>query len=505
MSKSNSYGQIMRSSAVMGGAQAINYLIGLLRNKAVAVLLGPAGLGMVGLYTSAMNMVGSITGLGLQRSAVRAIALAQTQDDPLAVARAIRMLRRLCWATGALGWVASAALAIPLSRMMFQSTAHAWAVALLGFTLLLNAINGGQMALLRGLRRIGDIARVQVASALVNTIVIIALYAWLRERGIVPVLLVTALLSLVMSWWFIRRVHVEQVGMSWAQAIAEAKPMVSLGAAMMASAVMASLLELYTRSLLGKLYGLETVGVYQAAWALSGMFAGFVLSAMGTDFYPRLTAIIDDRVEAIREINQQTEIGLLLTLPGLLGTVALAKWVILALYSHKFAPAADVLVWMILGVFGRVLSWPLAYVQMALNVSKWYVTTELLFLAIQAGFLIWVVPRVGVIGAAYAFFGCYFLYFFAMSWVAHRLIGFRHSPSARHLIVRSVVLVMLAMAANRLLPEWPAALVGICITAVGSLWCLRGLIDRLGTGHRMIQLMLRIPGLSRMVGIRNAD
>ncbi|MEO7916645.1 MAG: O-antigen translocase, partial [Dokdonella sp.] len=375
MPKSNSYGQIMRSSALIGGAQAINYLIGLLRNKAVAVLLGPAGLGMVGLYSAAMNTIGSVTGLGLQRSAVRAIALAKAQDDPLAVARAIRMLRRLCWATGALGWLASAALAIPLSRMMFQSTAYAWAVALLGFTLLINAINGGQMALLRGLRRIGDIARVQVASAMVNTVVIIALYAWLRERGIVPVLMSSAVMSLAMSWWFIRRVQVEQVDMSWAQAIAEAKPMVSLGAAMMTSAVVANLLELYTRSLLGKAYGLDAVGIYQAAWTLSGMFAGFVLSAMGTDFYPRLTAVIHDRVAAIREINQQTEIGLLLTLPGLLATVALAKWVLVALYTNKFTPAADVLVWMILGVFGRVLSWPLGYVQLALNAGKWYVTT----------------------------------------------------------------------------------------------------------------------------------
>lgn len=488
----------------MGGAQAINYLIGLLRNKAVAVLLGPAGLGIVGLYTSAMNLMGSITGLGLQRSAVRAIALAQAQDDPLAVARAIRMLRRLCWATGALGWLLSAALAIPLSRMMFQSSVHAWAVALLGFTLLLNAINGGQMALLRGLRRIGDIARVQVASALLNTVVIIALYAWLRERGIVPVLISSALLSLAMSWWFIRRVQVEEVSMSWVQALAEAKPMVSLGAAMMASTVMATLLELYTRSLIGRVYGLESVGIYQAAWALSGMFAGFVLTAMGTDFYPRLTAVIDDRDDASREINQQTEIGLLLTLPGLLITVALAKWIVVLLYSHKFQPAGDVLVWMILGVFGRVLSWPLGYVQMALNASKWYVTTELLFLAIQAVFVIWAVPRVGVIGAAYAFFGCYFLYFFAMSWVAHRLIGFRHSPTARHLIIYSAVLVMLAMAANRLLPEWPSAIVGSCIAGLGGVWCLRGLIDRLGTRHRMIRLLLRIPGLARLMGIRNA-
>ena len=182
MSQGNSsYGQILRSSSIMGGAQAINYLVALLRVKVVAVLLGPAGVGVIGLYTSATSLLGTVTGLGLQGSAVRAIAQAQGKDDPLAVARTIRMLRRLVWATGVLGWLASIALALPLSRLMFESTQHAWAIAVLGGMLLLTAVSNGQLGLLQGLRRIGDIARVQVAAAVLNTAITIGLYAWLRE------------------------------------------------------------------------------------------------------------------------------------------------------------------------------------------------------------------------------------------------------------------------------------------------------------------------------------
>ena len=112
----------------------------------------------------------------------------------------------------------------------------------------------------------------------------------------------------------------------WPEAVAEAKPIVSLGIALMISTVLSMVLECYTLSLVSRTYGLDAVGIYQAAWSLSGLFAGFVLTAMGTDFYPRLSAVIDDRVAAIREINEQTEIGVLLALPGLLGTLALAKW-----------------------------------------------------------------------------------------------------------------------------------------------------------------------------------
>lgn len=500
MTETAAYGRILKSSALMGGSKAVNYLLGLVRVKLVALLLGPAGIGIVGLYTSAMAMLGSVTDLGLQRSAVRSIAHASGEQDPATMMRTVRMLRRLCWATGFLGWIAAAALAVPMSRWMFQNERHAVALAILGCTLVLNAINGGQMALLRGLSRIGEIANIQIVSGLITTATTVGLYAWLAERGIVPVLIVNAAVTLSISWWFVRRIEVQQGSMRWREALEVAKPMVALGVSLMASLVLANLLEVFTRSLISKELGLGAVGVYQAAWTLSGMFAGFVLTAMGTDFYPRLTAVIEDRKAASREIDQQTEIGLLLVLPGLLATLAFSKWIILGLYSAKFAPAADVLVWMVLGVFGRVISWPMSYVQLALNAGKWYLATEATFIAIQGALVVLLVPRVGVLGAAYAFFACYLLYFFGMSWVARRLIGYRHAPEARRLLLLAAALIAASFVVNRLLVGWAEMLAGATVALVGSVFCLRGLSGRLGPEHRLSRWLMRVPGVSRRIG-----
>ena len=496
----NSYGQILRSSSIIGGAQVINYLVALLRVKVVAVLLGPAGVGVIGLYTSATGLLGTVTGLGLQGSAVRAIAQAQGKDDPQAVARIIRMLRRLGWATGLLGWLASIALALPLSRLMFESTQHAWALAVLGGMVLLTTLSNGQLGLLQGLRRIGDIARVQVATAVLNTAVTIGLYVWLRKDGIVPVLLANAAVSLLCSWWFARRVEVPAVAMDWSQAVAEAKPLLGLGVVMMWSGVLTLALDLYTRTLISRTLGVDAAGIYQAAWALSGLFAGFVLGAMGADFYPRLTSVIHDTKAATRAVNEQTEIGILLALPGLLATLACAKVVVWALYSVKFAPAADVLVWMVLGVFGRVLSWPMGFIQISLGAGRWFMATEATFLAIQAFLATWLVPRHGVIGAAYAFALCYLFYTMGMAWVGNRLIGFRWSASVLRMILVSGVLMGFAFAANRLLPDVPAMTVGGVVALVGGVWCLRGLVTRLGATHRMVHWMLRMPCMRHLVG-----
>ncbi len=39
----HSYGQILKSSVLIGGSSAVNIGIGIVRTKAIAVLLGPAG------------------------------------------------------------------------------------------------------------------------------------------------------------------------------------------------------------------------------------------------------------------------------------------------------------------------------------------------------------------------------------------------------------------------------------------------------------------------------
>ena len=70
-----------------------NYLIGLLRVKIVAVLLGPTGQGLLGLYTSAMGFIGTVSGLGVGGSSVREVVLAFGRDDAVEAARTIRILR----------------------------------------------------------------------------------------------------------------------------------------------------------------------------------------------------------------------------------------------------------------------------------------------------------------------------------------------------------------------------------------------------------------------------
>ena len=86
MNGRSSYSQVLRASSIIGGANGLNYLVSLVRIKIIAVLLGPAGIGLVSLYTSAIGLVGTASGFGIGSSGVREVALAFSQQDPAAAA-----------------------------------------------------------------------------------------------------------------------------------------------------------------------------------------------------------------------------------------------------------------------------------------------------------------------------------------------------------------------------------------------------------------------------------
>jgi PST family polysaccharide transporter len=471
----------------------------MLRTKLVAVLLGPSGVGLVGLYQSVVDVVGTVTGLGLGQSAVRQIAEAASTNDQQRIGRAVFGLRRLCWITGLGGTLLTMVLAWPLSLWTFGNGDHAFVIASLGVTLLFTSISNGQMALIRGSRRIGDIARSQVLAIVIASLISVGFYAWLGQRAIALVLILSAAAKLGFSWQFARRVPVPHAEMTWSATLAEARGAVSLGLAFMWAGLLAAVVTLATRSMILRQFGVEANGLFQAAWGISGVFAGFILNAMGADFYPRLTAAANDNREVNRLVNEQTEVGILLALPGLLGTLVFSPWVIRIFYSANFREAAVLLPWFILGLFGRVISWPLSYIQLAKGAARWFGLTETGFSVLHLG-LVWAGLRgLGLTGAAVAFAVLYVVYTLALLWMTAHLSGFRWSKSVVRLLSVAAVVVLGAFALIKFAPEGPAMILGGVGVLASFASCTRQLCGRLGPRHRLSRFVASLPVLGRMI------
>lgn len=480
----------------MGGAAGFTMLLGMVRTKFAAVLIGTAGAGMLANFGALLGLVGTLAGLGLGSSAVRDVAAAVASGDQTAIGRTVITLRRMCWLTGAVGMVTMMTVSPVLAQWTFGNQDHTLEIAALGLIVLFSNLSSSQTALINGMRRIGDLARLGIVSAVVGTVVSIGFYLWLGLRGIVPALVLASAINLLVTWQYAKRVPVPPVSMTWGESFTVAGGMVKLGVVMMWTGLLSSMATYATVKMITTIISLPAAGIYSAAFALSGMFVNFVLGAMSADYYPRLTGVAQDKAAMNRLVNEQTEIGLLLAVPGLLATLSLAPWVIHLFYTAEFLPAVALLQWFILGCLGRVVSWPLGYVMLALGKRQLYFATETTFIVLHVALIAALLHWVGLQGVAIAFAAMYVAYTTATWAVAKHLIGFSWSHGSRTMLIRLTLVVLALFMAVRALPLWLGTAVGALVTLMVSLYCLRGLVARVGPEHRITKLGLRVPGVS---------
>ncbi len=467
-----SYGQILKSSALIGGSSVVKIGLGIIRNKAMAVMLGPAGVGLLGLYGSITDLAQSVAGMGINSSGVRQIAEAVGTGESERIARTVTTLRRVAVVLGMLGALLLVVLCVPVARLSFGDDRRAGAVALLALAVFFAAVSGGQMALVQGMRRIGDLAMVNVMGAFYGTVFSVAIVYFYGEGGLVPSLVCVAGMGIVTSWWYSRKIKVQRTAMRLADISDEISSLLKLGFVFMASGLMALGGAYLVRIAVLRRLGADAAGFYQSAWALGGLYVGIILQAMGADFFPRLTAVANDHVQCNRLVNEQAEVGLLLAGPGVVGTLTLAPLVIQIFYSGKFGPAVEILRWLCLGMMLRVVTWPLGFILLAKGERVLFFWSELATNGVYLG-LVWAcLCGFGLKGTGMAFFGTYAFYWCLIYAITRRVSGFRWSRANRRIGAFYGSIVGVVFGAWYILPHTVLAAGGVLIALLAGLYSL---------------------------------
>jgi PST family polysaccharide transporter len=278
--------------------------------------------------------------------------------------------------------------------------------------------------------------------------------------------------------------------------------MVNLGVAFLVASLLTALTTWVIQTMLAKGYGNDALGHYAAAFRVSGFFVAFVLSAMSIDFFPRLATVSADNAKMSRLINEQVEVGVLLSVPALTGMLCFADWVIPAFYSHSFDQAVPMFRWLVLGCLGRVFSWPLGAVFMAKGESGKLIISEILAASVHVGG-VWLGLRYfGPVGAAVGFFAMYLLYFIALYAILARWIQFRFTNELLIITLLVVVVVAVSTSLSAYLPMVGSLAAGGIITVMVSYLSLQRLVSLLGPASGITKKLLLIPGAGYCLRMR---
>lgn len=494
MSGSNSHRQILRSTSIIGGASLLNIIVGIVRTKVLAVLLGPAMIGLVSLYGGLMSTATTVATMGIGTIGTRQIAEALSQDDE----RALAVVRRaMFW--GALLLASAGALVVwslreVLAVKVLGGAEHATIVGWLALGVALSVAGASQGALIQGMRRIGDMARLSVFGSLLNTLLGVALLWQWKQAGLVAYVLIGPLLNFLLGHWYVSRlpkitskdISIKQMAHQW-------KTLLHLGIPFMGAGLVGAVVNLWIRVEIGSTFGAESLGHFQAASTISLQYIGFVLAAMGADYYPRLTSVIHDHKAAIRLVNEQTEIVLLLSAPVFIAMLGLTPWVVHILYSVAFTPAVDVLRWQILGDALKVAGWPLGFVMLATGAGKTFFCVESLTIILVGGVIACFSASIGFNIAGISLLVCYVFYLPVVYFVAKKKIGFQWTSGNIKLGVAVFSLCLVVFIFNN--KYWWSPAFSIILSLVFSIYTLGRIIHMSNLGGPIRKLSLLVQRL----------
>lgn len=412
------YRTAFKATGLFGGVQVVTILTGLFKSKLVAVWMGTQGFGILSLLNAAVNLIFSISNLGLQSSAVRDIANASA--DQAKTAAVIKAVNRWVLVCGLLGAVLTIALSPWLSRWVFESDHYVGAFVLLAAAVLLMGIYNQHYAILQGLRRLKRMAQASVLGALAGFVCSVPVFYFFREAGLAATVVIAALATALVSFLYVRKLGLVLPEQDWHTSLKLGSATVKLGIMMAISSVAVLLVQFVVKTYISHRGGLGDVGLYQAGWGLNEQYLGLVFTAMAKDYFPRLSQISGNNRQLHKNINEQAEIAVLILAPLITAMLVFLPLIVRLLYSGDFDGIVPMTRWLLLGSLLKAGSWAISYVFLAKGDGKTYLFNELGIKCITLPTYLLAYTYMGLLGIGYAYVLCYGIYFFWVGLVAYR-------------------------------------------------------------------------------------
>ena len=373
MGNKSEYKDTIKSSGYYGISQFINALLGVVRSKITALLIGTEGVGILGLLQSIMDFFRSTTGLGLDTTAVKQIATAQDQSTTLT------SIKKLYFLTATLGALLSIIFSKPLSIYVFDNTDFQLPIVFMSITLIFITLTAWIVAAFQGLKQIKYLSYAATLGSLLSFLALIPAYWIWGIKGIVPMFIGTNAIIFLVNYYFYRKLQIKPKSVSWKKILKDNRQMILLGGYLVVGGFIFSGSILLLKAFINNQEGLQIAGIYQAIWVITSLCWTLILKVANAYYFPQLCSISKYRAKCNLYINQQSLFLSVLILPVILGLCFFSKQLLYVMYSSDFTAQHQTLFLHLIGAYLKIIITPLALLILAKGRGFIFVITELVF------------------------------------------------------------------------------------------------------------------------------
>jgi PST family polysaccharide transporter len=346
----SSYKKLIHSIVLLGSSQALTTLVAIVRNKALAILLGPSGVGLISQLMTVQNFTASVVPMGMQLGALKYLSQIRIHS-PVLLPRYISTTSRVFLWLSVITTMACLLFIKPLSSLALgNSEFYLYLVPpLLGVPFLVQS----QLWLtyLQSGLEIKTYAKVGIVTSVIGLFVVVPLVLQWGQWGASFHLLIFAIIGFVIA-----RVYAYQSIDAQIKATVRTAPfdmqvlrnLLKFGGANLSVLALDMGIPFIIRAQIIHDLGLSANGIYQAVYAISTQILMMPMSALGIYALPRISQLID-KSEINAEVNTFVKFAFAICTPLILIILLMRDVVINLLFSAKFLPAIAILPWQLAG------------------------------------------------------------------------------------------------------------------------------------------------------------
>lgn len=398
----------------------VRMLTGLVSVKVVASIIGPAGVALVGQLNNFATIALSLSTGGINNGITKYIA--EYKEDESRVKDCLSTALRITATCSLTVGLLMIAFHRYLSRCVMLSPDYGYVFVIFGFTILFYALNMGLSSVINGFKEFKRYVKINIAGSIIGLVFTLSLVLLAGLKGALISAVTYQSIMLFVSWWMVRKLP----WMRWAYFKNRLNTELAKKYLRYSLMTFVTAATLPVSQMLLRGYVISQISATEAGWweamnRISNMYLMVITSSFSVYYLPRLSGLTDRR-ELRAEILRSYKV----IVPCLLGGFALVYLlrflVIRILFTPDFLPMENLFGWQLAGDFFKITSWLLAFLMVAKAMTKWFITTEVVFSLTFVGMGFLFMQSNGVVGITQAYMVNYILYLLMMVWVFRKLL-----------------------------------------------------------------------------------
>jgi len=340
---------LAKNTIILASPKVLKFFVGILRAKFIAVFLGLTGAGIIDQLQDTITQIRNFTLSGLSDGMVKLIAQQNgIEIDVSKVASIIKtyliMIIPITITVTILGYIYADEITVYILgdikyKLYFQ----------IGFAALpLTILSSTARALLKAYKEIKSFATAEILIIIINLLIFLPLVYFFRIPGGVVYVTLSFLVTFLVIFFLMKKNVFKKHNISFfdikkalfsKKYFKELLTFISFG---IVGGVFYVFTEVTIRAIVVNDLGIDKLGLYTPITRWSSLFLGFIMPAIYTYLYPRLSEARSDK-EIVDVVNDVFRLITFVALPFIIIGISTRQWIIPLFYSKEFIEASTYL------------------------------------------------------------------------------------------------------------------------------------------------------------------